>query len=45
MGLDRGEFLFDDGVVYRLAVDNQWHAASSATNTRLAMAISPAQCK
>ena len=37
MGLDRGEFLLDDSVVNRLAVDHQWHAASSAAAPRLAM--------
>jgi hypothetical protein len=45
MGLDRGEFLVDDLVADCLAVDNQWHAASSAASAGLAMAICPAQRK
>ena len=45
MGLDRGEFLVDDVVTDCQAVDNQWHAASSAASAVLAMAICPAQRK
>jgi hypothetical protein len=45
MGLDRREFLVDDVVSYCLAVNNQWHAASSAASAALAMSIYPEQSK
>jgi hypothetical protein len=45
MGLDRGKFLVDDVVADCLAVNNQWHAASSAARAALAMAIYPGKRK